>query len=391
MNKKIIAAVAAAIVLAGVGYFVFANEKNSSYALIAQVNIEGSGIYIDETLMEERGGPSAFYSMVDGKVAFDESNKAAWGKLIMGTPGTTTIQHVQLQTIVEEQMGLKFRLYQYGSSLKDDTVYFVSSINNASLALNDEFIKGGILWQPQYQAIIDDADGGFAGMALTNDIFPEHPCCVLAGTYHFLESSPEVTLRFLAGYIEGVNWVNQALADPDSEDYRELVALAVDKTGKSFTEEVIEEALATITFTYGSNGDESLADLEASVVELVDNLEALEQLKRTVQGLGFEDATAFADKFVDGSYLAEALGGVDPAGPRATVRVAVISGDVHQIALHAAVHKEFFEGYNIEIKLSSATNGGGVAVAIQNGTVDFGMLGVPPATIATINSELIKA
>ena len=71
--------------------------------------------------------------------------------------------------------------------------------------------------------------------------------------------------------------------------------------------------------------------------------------------------------------------------------MAVIAGDIHQIAVHVAKELGYYEEYNLTVNLSAATNGPGVAVAVQNGTAQFGVLGAPPATSTAINSKLIQA
>ncbi len=397
MDKKIIViAIVAVIVIASVGVFAIVKNNNNddatpSYTLIARVNTEGSGLYIKATVLEERGGVEEFYSINDeGNYIITEANATAWGGLIFGTPGTTSIQSIQLQTIVEENLGLKFVLYQQGMTISSDSVYYVASVANATAALGNTIINAGILWQPQYQAIIDDTSDVYTALALTNNIFPGHTCCVLAGSTSYITSHSDVTERFLAAYVEGVDWVQDALANPGSAEYNDLVALCVQKTSGLTTEE-IEESLATVTYTYGSDDSTPLASLVADVASLTDSLKELGSLKHTVQDLGFANSTDFANAFVDGSYLANALQGVSKSTSNVTVSVAVITGDLHQIALHAAIEQGFFSEYGITIALSGATNGAGVAVALQNGTVDFGLMGAPPATITTINSELIKA
>ncbi len=397
MDKKIIViAIVAVIVIASVGVFAIVKSNNNddttpSYTLIARVNTEGSGLYIKASVLEDRGGLENFYSIDDqGNYIITEANAVAWGGLIFGTPGTTSIQSIQLQTIVEDELGLKFVLYQQGMTISSDSVYYVASVTNATTALGNTIINAGILWQPQYQAIIDDTSGVYTALALTNNIFPDHTCCVLAGSTSYITSHVDVTERFLAAYVEGVEWVQYALDNPTSEEYDELVALCVQKTSGLTTEE-IEEALATVTYTYGSDTSTPLASLVEDVAALTDSLENLGSLKHTVQDLGFTDSTDFANAFIDGSYLATALQSVSKSSSTVTVSVAVITGDLHQIALHAAIAQGFFSEYGITISLSGATNGAGVAVALQNGTVNFGLMGAPPATITTINSELIKA
>ncbi len=402
MNKKtIVIGVVALLVIAGVGIYALSNSNDdntgSSYTLLSRVNTDGSGIYIKASVLEAREleGLEFYTDNGDGTYSITTDNASAWGGLVFGTPGTTSIQHIQLQTIVEEMLGLTFTLYQNGMTIESDHVYYVSTITNATAALSsstESIIDGGILWQPQYQAIIDDESGTYAGLALSNNLFPGHTCCVLAGSTSYITSNSDVTVSFLAAYVEGVKWVQSALKDTSSEDYQELVDLCSSKVS-GLSQEEIEESLSTIVYTYGdSDVDDPLASLTVDVANLTDSLESLGSLKHTMADLGFDNSTDFAETFVDGSYLSKVLNGeASVQSSTVTVKVAVITGDLHQIALHAAIENGFFEEYGINVELSGATNGAGVAVALQNGTVQFGLMGAPPATITTINSELIKA
>ncbi|MCH3978636.1 MAG: hypothetical protein LKE35_06675, partial [Candidatus Methanomethylophilus sp.] len=76
-------------------------------------------------------------------------------------------------------------------------------------------------------------------------------------------------------------------------------------------------------------------------------------------------------------------------GTSTTVTVAVISGDIHQIALQVGVAQGFFTHYGINIRQVNESNGAGVAVAMQNGSADFGFMGAPPATITCVNGQLV--
>ena len=99
--------------------------------------------------------------------------------------------------------------------------------------------------------------------------------------------------------------------------------------------------------------------------------------------------SAFADKFVDDSYIKGAITNKYEDKSNTTIKVAVISGDIHQIAIHWASEKGFFSG--ITISIVENTNGGGVATSIVNGEAQYGFLGAPPATITTVNSGYITA
>lgn len=73
------------------------------------------------------------------------------------------------------------------------------------------------------------------------------------------------------------------------------------------------------------------------------------------------------------------------------MKVACISGDIHQLALHVAVDRGFFDDVKLNISVLTAESGPKVAVALQNNTAQFGLLGAPPATSTVINGMLIHA
>lgn len=51
----------------------------------------------------------------------------------------------------------------------------------------------------------------------------------------------------------------------------------------------------------------------------------------------------------------------------------------------------YFQDLNLNVTVTFAKNGPGVAVALQNNSAQFGFLGAPPATSTTINGKLITA
>ncbi|MFA6869666.1 MAG: ABC transporter substrate-binding protein [Methanomethylophilus sp.] len=375
------------------------DDTGTAYSLLARVNTEGSGVYINSDVLYERGGASAFYTVEsDGSYSVSTANAAAWEGLVMGTPGPTSIQHIQMQSLVQS-MGLTFSIYAANSNTSAGCgcVYYDSSVTSASIAEASTQIQGGIVWEPQYSKIVND-DNGFTGLARTNDLFPNHTCCVLAGASDYVNSNADTVEQFLAGYVKSVEWVQAALAagqvDPQNADYQKLVSICVERVA-GIDEATIKDALNNITYTY-CDADGTLTSLKNDIAELTENLSMLGSLKNPLSSLGFSSeeeiaAAQFADTFVDDSYLNYVVNHEIPtsAVTTATVYVAVIAGDIHQIALHVGVALGFFEDYGINVHLVSCTNGAGVAVALQNGEAQLGLLGAPPATITTINSKLI--
>ena len=224
-------------------------------------------------------------------------------------------------------------------------------------------------------------DHGYTTLARTNEMFPNHTCCVVVAKESYLSAHPDETVRFLAGYVNGVKYLNDALKDKDSDKYKEVMKIAKDQLKDTgITEKEIEASLANITYLYEDSTND-LAQLKVAVADLYDSL-------------GFP-AGAVKDKimaeFVDDAYIKQVGSAVK--GADATITVTVITGDVHQIGLHLANKLNFFKDMGISLDISYAKNGGGVADKVMlkgaDGT-DFGLLGAPPATINTYQKKLIE-
>lgn len=400
MNNKIVAIIAViVVVVAGAAAAVALTNNNSSdetndrpFNMISRVNSEGSGVFIKSSVIEMKDGVpyrngTPFYTVTDDGYTVDKTNAAAWGGLVFATPGTTSIQHVQMATLAN-QMGFEFKVYTDGMTKDSNTMYYYTNLSNFSLITADSalgVIDGGIIWEPQYQRIIQEKSDVFVSLALTNDLFPEHTCCIIVGNSDFLKNNTITAEKFLAGYAKAVDYVNNAIANPESKDYAELVAFTMTKV-PGITEDEVKAAFGTITYLYADTKDGSLSALKTQVADLIDGLDTIGAFSKE-----HGDSTAIANKFVDDTYLKDALSGKDLGTEKASITVATITGDIHQIALHVAIEKGFFEEYGLTVNLASATNGGGISTAMLNGSADFGFLGAPPATTTTINSGLITA
>ena len=399
LKTKIIAAIVIVIIVVAAlgvgGFFLFKNnDKNNEINVIAAVNTEGSGIYIKSSIDKN--------TMFDFSTPIPTPKASGWVGKIFGTPGAATIQHVQLLQLING-MGLKAASYNVNTYNPNttDTVYLYTGISNATLALGNNVLDGGSLWQPQYQIIVDAPSHTFKPLVLTNDIFPGHSCCVIAGNNGYLKSNEDKVVRFLAAYVHAVNWVNNALdegkTDPTNADYVRLIDIAMDAVnanapGSIITKAEIEEALYTVTYTDGGN----LSELTTNVANLSEQMVQLNQTSGIqLSDLGFASGQKFAEKFVTNTYLAKAIE-LEAKGPQQTSRtdsisVAVISGDLHQLAIHVAKSLGFFEEYGLNVTLNGAPNGPGVATAIQNGNSSLGLLGAPPITITVISGKLVTS
>ena len=399
MDNKIIAIIVVALLaIGGVVTYVVVNGGDkggstdvtydaSAYNLIARVNSEGSGLFIESELLQDgkmiptraiNGVP--FYA---DDFTISKENKAAWGGLVFSDPGPNSIQHTQLIAIANE-LGLEPAQYQYGQTTDVNKLYYFTGLSNYGMISQNNEIQGGIIWEPQFQRVIQEDSDRFVLLALTNDLFPEHTCCVIASNHNWLVKNEDTAVRFLAGYIEGVDFIVNAVKS-GGDDYNKLIEIAKSTT-QGLTDDEIKSALNDIEYLYADDDKGQLNKLTSDVSELATELSDLGIIPKAK----LKDADKLAKAFVDDKYLKKAVAGVEGQTETKTISVAVITGDIHQLAIHVAIHQEYFKNYGIEISLTPGASGGDVATVLLSNDVQIGFLGAPPATINTVNGEHIK-
>lgn len=230
-------------------------------------------------------------------------------------------------------------------------------------------------------------DKDYIELGLTNNFFPDHTCCVIAANYQFAQDSPEVLEKFLAGYHDGVLYVLEALEHPSSFNYLNLVSFTKEKV-PGLNDQEIKDALEDIAYLYADDTYGNLDVLESDMVDLLGGLKEVKALTKDVA-----DPAAFAGYYVDDTYLKEAINGKSTltSNDKVKVKVSVITGDIHQIAVHVAQKQGYFDNYGIEVEFAPAQNGGGVATSLLNGDCSIGLMGAPPATINMVNNGYIDS
>lgn len=363
-------------------------QGEAAFNIIGRVNNEGSGLFIKNRLVDNAG--TLPVRADNGAPFFGEGytlsvkNGKAWGGLVFGDPGASSIQHTQMATIAAK-VGLKFAQYQDGMTKSGDTLYYVTNLSNAgTIATSQALIDGGIIWEPQYQKVLQEQAGTFRQLARTNDLFADHTCCVVAANHNWLAAHGQDAVKFLAGFAQAVRFINEAKAHPDGEDYAWLLAFAQTTTHGLSAEEV-RAAIDNIHYVLADDADGSLDQLKKDIALLAAELKGL----GLITSKKFGNADDFAAAFVDERYLKEALAAPPAHEGRSTLRIAVINGDIHQLAFRVAKEKGFFEQYGLTIELATGANGGEIATMLLSKDSDLGFLGAPPATLNIINGEHI--
>lgn len=405
MNTKIIAiAVVAVIAVAAVGAYVVLsnNDSDADMNIIGRVNTDGSAILLkngenpaDYVTPEEGEEPSGPHLGGNGKwVVFTKEN---WGGKIFTDPGASTIQHVQLNDIANA-MGLKFVQYSNTVAVSDDTLYFIPGVPTyekfKSELNNNSSIVGGIFWEPQ-TSLAKLSDDKCSMMVTTNQLFPGHTCCTIAAQHSYISSHKDETVRFLAAYVESVKKMTSAISEGSGENYDKVIEVAMDKVsmGDIKAEQkkaAIENAFKYVVYTYADDSAGSLDDLKKDIADMAKKFADSKTAKNDAAALGFDSYDALASKFVDSSYMKDAMDYKLPEKvSTANITVAVIGGDIHQLAIHYGMEMGIFDEYGIKIKLSTQSNGPAVYTAMKNNDAQFGFIGAPPMTINSMNDKTI--
>ncbi|MCJ2533379.1 MAG: ABC transporter substrate-binding protein [Candidatus Thermoplasmatota archaeon] len=277
----------------------------------------------------------------------------------------------------------------------DDSVKYVV----VSPTLMGGWLQGGdgsayIAWEP----FVSSATVGGYGTVLSwsNEIMPNHPCCVVVLSNEFASTTEgsELSLRFLKAHVESTEWILDALADKDSVEYQLLVNMSVAFTLRDA--DVVENALEHVKFGWEMDTEfrsalDQFTDMyiDAGIVE-----------EETVGDRGYGNVTDFISSYVNGTYLDE-LGSVteSPAilNPDDPIRLGYLAGDIHQLAQYVAANgsvvggtMSVFEKYGLNVVAATGApyaNGGSEMDAFVAGHVDIGYLGAPPAILKKLNVD----
>ena len=382
MNVKLWAIVLALIVvLSGTGMYLSSNTTDDDKVVItARVNEEGSGIFAHSDNLVYRDQSGNLIKDENGLISY---NSDEWvGKLFVH-PGPSTIQYMMLKDIVENDLGFEF--VERGATPSTQKYVFHAVLPPAQM--KDAFkdgqpfaIEGGIIWESFFSNIYDDHSTGAKLVFLTGERSPEHTCCVVVANRTFANDTPTYLIRFLAAYMETVTAMNDAItAGGQNENYLKLLDAAHAYT--SVDKDILKEAIAKTKFLY------EMDHLVDDVVELVEGFGAMDRvLNYTPEQLGFKDSTDFAKWLVDDYYLTRAVNfKPEDATTDITLKVAILTGDLHGIALQFGLNLGIFAKYRINIEQSVVANGPAAMDLLLSGTVNIGMLGAPPTVIKSIN------
>ncbi|MCJ7516407.1 MAG: ABC transporter substrate-binding protein [Methanomassiliicoccales archaeon] len=274
------------------------------------------------------------------------------------------------------------------SEKTEKVVYWVTiAPKDQKVAIQRGDVDGGVSWEPY----VSDSLLGGTGRVLewSGDVWPNHPCCVVAADKSFAQSHPNLVMRVLKAHIEANRWIADAWAHPGSANYTLLLEIGAKFSNRN--DSVVAAAMGHMTLDYRMN-EQFIAGLKM-FTETYITLKQIDQSKLSARG--YSSVNDFVANYVDGSYLASADSVLPSDVIVGDVRMAYLTGDLHQFARVVAENRTVGGGQTLFEKFGVRTidplpggypNGGGIMTAFAGKAADMGYLGSPPAILVHLNS-----
>ena len=176
--------------------------------ILSAVNYEGSALMVKKDLYD--GGIITSVSDLVGKTIYQ--------------PGPSTVQNFLL----------RLALNQSGLSITDVNAE-LKRPQDMAISLSDD-APAFIVWEP-FPALAQ-ADGLAVPLLLSGQIWPHHPCCVLAAANEFINTSPVIVQKVAQIHVRAENWI---VSHPN-----ESIQIATDWLGMN--ESTVETAFNRIIY-----------------------------------------------------------------------------------------------------------------------------------------------
>lgn len=247
-------------------------NSDNRIVIIAQVNNEGSSIIV-------KSGINTIQDLDQKTVA---------------TPGTSSIQHLLLLQYASAN-GMNVTQAGAGSPTPNTIYWTAIAPVLQKAALNDSQVDGAVGWEPY------GSDSILAGIAhvlkWSDEIWADHPCCVIAANRTFAETHQSTIAKMLKAHVEANDWINATLHNTASTNYTKLLSMAENFSNRN--ESVVENSLSHIVYTYQIT-EHFREGLKMFTQALIDQgLVAAGKIAER----GYSSLDDFVAKFADTKYL----------------------------------------------------------------------------------------
>ncbi len=258
--------------------------------IVAVANDEGSSIIAKKTV---NGVPINSFADLKGKV--------------IATPGPSSIQHLLFLEVAKEANLTVVQLPAQGPNAdavnwvtiapKDQKAAIMKG-ENVSYAAGR--IDAAVGWEPYGSDSLLDPSGSIQVLEWSADVWPNHPCCVLAVKTSFANDHPDLVSKVIAAHIDANKWIADATSNKSSANYSKLVAMGGQFSNRNAS--VVESALNHTVFTYEMTGGfkQYLENFTNDYIDL-----GIVQSSK-ISERGYSSVSDFVNKTVDTKYLQDA-------------------------------------------------------------------------------------
>jgi NitT/TauT family transport system substrate-binding protein len=254
-----------------------------------------------------------------------------------------------------------------------------SSVNVVKLSPPDmlEQIKLGkidafVAWEPFPSKAVKEGSRIFMK---SSDIWPNHPCCVVA--YRSGQLNDDVLEALVWAHVKATRFIN------DAKNKEKIVDYASDFTG--LDRETVEIALQNIKYVEYPD--------EKEFRHYYEFLKESGILKKSVTDIGYGSEDDFFNDFLrkdiyskvirkleeNPDYVPEKVG---------SIRLGFITADLHHLALYVAIKEGYLNKVFEKVETKQFPNGVAIMEAFRLGELDAAYLGGAPATLKRINDDI---
>ncbi|OUJ19499.1 ABC-type nitrate/sulfonate/bicarbonate transport system periplasmic component [Methanonatronarchaeum thermophilum] len=254
-------------------------------------------------------------------------------------------------------------------------------------------IHGFIGWEPYNSQAVHEGHGKI--LFQSGEIWPNHPCCILAYNNNWYtktgeETADNILKRMTWTHIHATNWVNEA-KNPTHQNHTTLIQQSKDFTERQ--QEVIQLALPNIKYTHQLNQTDITTFLQKQLeLEIYD--------KHKWKATNYQTAENYANNLTTHKYLDWAIQHKDKTPQQIkqltdnqthTINVGYLIQDLHQITYITAHELQLYQQVGLNVQHAAGTPYANGAELMRQGIydnkVDIAYLGIAPAATHTINTD----
>jgi NitT/TauT family transport system substrate-binding protein len=284
-------------------------------------------------------------------------------------------------------LGAGTLIYKVGQDA--NTIYWITLTPQQQQAqIEKHLIDGGVSWEPFPSQC--NEQGITQNVLWSGEIWPGHPCCVLAVRQAYAQENRDMVTRVIRASMDANQWLLETVADPSSGNFTTLCDLAASITAT--TPSAIAESFKHVSYST----DITQHDME-DMASFGDMFIGLNQMTvQTLNSRGYQNTTQLVEAMVDTSYYEDAKSVKPSDVVLGTVHLGNIQADMHDLALILAENAQIF-GRSLYLKYginavfpnpAGFSNGGAVMDAFATELLDMADLGCAPAILKMVNADV---